>query len=184
MSVDDTFNKLLDEYKSNYVQFVTTGGQEYQKAYTIARDAIQSMISEKRGAVEKERQDMKHFVGAYKTDNESLGGLHDRAGNMHKNAQAIQDSFETSKQRYDNWLKNGEPSEIIDYTNGYGFLWRLGAVMVLLVLVFWIAYYNPGVVASSTSQTTVGQGGLAIASTPQGITFTPSLGSSTPRRLV
>jgi len=179
MSVDDTFNKLLDEYKSNYVQFVTTGSQEYQKAYTIARDAIQSMISEKQAEVDKERQDMKHFAGAYTQDNQTLGALHDRAAGLQKNAQTIQDSYETSKQRYDNWLKNGEPSAIIDYTNGYGFLWRLGALMVLLVLVFWVAYYNPGGAAGYTSS--LGQGGVTIASTPQGITFTPSIGAMTPR---
>jgi len=149
MSVDDTFNKLLDEYKSNYVQFVTTGSPEYQKAYTIARDAVQSMISEKQSGVEQERKAMKHYAGSYGADNASLSALHDKADGMQKNAQAIQDKYETSKKRYDTWVKNGQPGARIDYTNGYGFLWRVGALMVLLVLVFCIGFYNPGLVSSS-----------------------------------
>jgi hypothetical protein len=142
---DETFNKLLDEYKSNYVQFVTLGNTEYKTAYTNARNAIQSMISEKRGEVDKERQDMKHFVGAYKEDGDALGEMQDRAGKMYKNAQKIQDNYETSKQRYDNWVKTEDPSPVIDYTNGYGILWRIGSIALCIIMLFWVGYYNPSI---------------------------------------
>jgi hypothetical protein len=145
---DNTFNKLLDEYKSNYVQFVTTGNQQFQKAYENARNAIQGVISGRRAVVDKERSDMKHFVKAYKKDGDSLGELQDRAGGMYKNAQKIQDSYETSKKRYDNWLKNEEPSQPIDYTNGYGILWRVGLLALMLLFIFGISFYNP----TATSQ--------------------------------
>lgn len=170
---DNTFNKLLDEYKSNYVQFVTTGNQQFQKAYENARNAIQEMISGKRALVDKERSDMKHFVGAYKKDGDSLGELQDRAGGMYKNAQKIQDSYETSKKRYDNWLKNEEPSQPIDYTNGYGILWRVGLLALMLLFIFGISFYNPTTVnqpfyGTSFSLPSFGTGyGSSIPGTPR-----------------
>jgi hypothetical protein len=171
---DNTFNKLLDEYKSNYVQFVTTGNQQFQKAYENARNAVQDIISGRRAAVEKERSDMKHFVKAYKKDGDSLGELQDRAGGLYKNAQTIQDSYETSKKRYDNWLKNEEPSQPIDYTNGYGILWRVGLLALLLLFIFGISFYNPTATSqqqpfygSSFSLPSFGTGSLYIPGTPR-----------------
>jgi len=146
---DNTFNKLLDEYKSNYVQYVSTGSQDYKRAYENARNAIQAMISKKQETVDKERADMKHFVGAYKKDGESLGKLQDKAGDMYTNAQKIQDRYETSKKRYDNWLNNEEPSQVIDYTNGYGIVWRMGLAILLLLFVFGLSFYNPNVLNRS-----------------------------------
>jgi hypothetical protein len=88
---------------------------------------------------------MKHFVGAYKEDGDALGEMQDRAGKMYKNAQKIQDNYETSKQRYDNWVKTEDPSPVIDYTNGYGILWRIGSIALCIIMLFWVGYYNPSI---------------------------------------
>jgi len=146
MSVDNAsiFNKLLDEYRSNYVQFVTTGTEAYRTAYTRARDAIHDMLGQTQEVVDKERRDLQHFAGGYQQDNADLGQLHDKASGMSRNAQAIQDKYETAQERYDAWLNGGGSAKpVVDITNGYGLLWRFGALMVLLVLVFLIGYYNP-----------------------------------------
>jgi hypothetical protein len=168
---ETTFNKLLDEYKSNYVQFVGTGNQQFQKAYENARNAIHGIISGRQSAVDKERADMKHFVGVYKKDGDSLGELQDRAGGMYVNAQKIQDSYETSKKRYDNWLKNEEPAQPIDYTNGYGILWRVGLLALLLLFIVGISFYNPTSVnqsfyGSSFSLPSFGYGPSVASSIP------------------
>ena len=178
---DNTFNKLLDEYKSNYVQYVSTGSQEFKKAYENARNAIHAMIAKKQEAVDKERADTKHFVGAYKKDGESLGKLQDKAEGMYKNAQAIQDKYETSKKRYDNWLINGEPSQAIDYTNGYGIVWRMGLAILLLLFVFGLSFYNPNVMnqpwAAGTTISIPSFGGPSFGGPSFG---GPSFGSSVP----
>lgn len=179
---DRIFNKLLDEYKSNYVQYISTGSQDFKKAYENARNAIHEIISRKQAAVDKERESMKHFAGAYKKDGESLGELQNRAGEMYSSAQNIQDKYETSKKRYDNWLKN-EPSQPIDYTNGYAILWRIGLAGLLLLFIFGISFYNPNSVTRSWSSgpsygasTTISI--PSVPGTP--IPGTPSFGSPVP----
>jgi len=177
---DNTFNKLLDEYKSNYVQYVSAGSQDYKRAYENARNAIHSMISKKQEAVDKERADMKHFVGAYKKDGESLGKLQDKAGDMYKNAQKIQDRYETSKKRYENWLNNEEPSQAIDYTNGYGIVWRMGLAVLLLLFVFGLSFYNPNVSNQSWGWGYGAGTTISIPSFGSSVPGTPAFGSPIP----
>lgn len=164
---DAIFNKLLEEYKSNYVEYMSTGTDDFKKAYENSLNAIHKIILTKQAAVDRERANMKHFAGSYKKDGDSLGKLQDKAGKMYNNAQKIQDKYETSKKRYDNWLKN-EPSQAIDYTNGYGILWRIGLAGLLLLFIFAISFYNP----NATSRPWFSGTGTTIS--------IPSFGSSVP----
>lgn len=137
----EQFNKLLDEYQGNYVQFLTTGIPDYERAYKNAQTAIEQILDTKRQRVDKEKKDMKHFATSYKDDNEDLGGLFDSASTMYQDAQSIQDEFETAKQRYDQFTKSPAPPKAIDVTNGYKLLLRIGLILILIPVLFLLGYY-------------------------------------------
>lgn len=137
----ETFNKLLDEYSGNYVQFLTTGISDYERAYKNARDLIEKTLDEKRLQVDKEKRDMKYFSETYTNDNEQLSGLFDSASDMFKDAQKIQDTFETAKQRYTDFTSTPEPPKVINVSNGYNLLLRIGIILVLLPILFIFGFY-------------------------------------------
>jgi hypothetical protein len=136
----ETFEKLLDEYKSNYVQFLTTGAQEYKRAYSLAQSNIEDMLQEKQALVDKEKSDMKHFAGSYKQDNDTISDLYDTSYTMFKDAQKIQDSYETAKDRYDAKV---DPPKSIDFSTGYAILMRIGILLITVPVFFAIAYFMP-----------------------------------------
>jgi CRISPR/Cas system CMR-associated protein Cmr5 small subunit len=142
----EEFNKLLEEYQGNYVQFVTTGISDYERAYKNAQTAIETILNNKREQVEKEKKDMKYFANSYKQDNEDLSGLFDSASAMYQDAQSIQDNYETSKTRYDTFT---EKAPMIDIVNGYKLLFRIGIIFIIIPCVFLFMYY----IVKSTSQT-------------------------------
>lgn len=137
----EEFNKLLDEYQGNYVQFLTTGISDYKRAYKNAQDAIEKILDDKRQKIEKEKKDMKHFASSYKTDNDELSGLFDSASTMYQDAQKIQDGYETSKQRYNQFTENVNPPKAIDVSNGYKLLLRIGIIFILIPVLFMLGYY-------------------------------------------
>jgi len=145
----ETFNKLLDEYSGNYVQFLTTGISDYERAYKNARDLIEKTLDEKRLQVDKEKRDMKYFSETYTNDNEQLSGLFDSASDMFKDAQKIQDTFETAKQRYTDFTSTPEPPKVINVSNGYNLLLRIGIILVLLPILFIFGFYMTTTTVSS-----------------------------------
>jgi len=147
----ETFNKLLDEYSGNYVQFLTTGISDYERAYKNARDLIEKTLDEKRLQVDKEKRDMKYFSETYTNDNEQLSGLFDSASDMFKDAQKIQDTFETAKQRYTDFTSTPEPPKVINVSNGYNLLLRIGIILVLLPILFIFGFYMTTTTVSSPS---------------------------------
>ncbi len=44
--MEDTFNSALRQYKTNYVQFATTGDTKYQKMYEASQELIESILQE------------------------------------------------------------------------------------------------------------------------------------------
>jgi hypothetical protein len=150
----EEFNKLLDEYQANYVQFLTTGIPDYERAYKNAQTAIEKILDDKRQRVDKEKKDMKHFAASYKEDNEDLGRLFNSASTMYQDAQSIQDQFETAKQRYDQFTETPEPSKAVDVSNGYKLLLRIGVILILIPVLFLLGYYlirQPTTVAGISS---------------------------------
>lgn len=137
----EEFNKLLDEYQGNYVQFLTTGIPDYERAYKNAQNAIEKILDSKRQRVDKEKKDMKHFAKSYKEDNEDLNGLFDSASTMYQDAQSIQDNYETARQRYNQFTEKPEPSKAVDVTNGYKLLFRIGLILIMIPVLFLLGYY-------------------------------------------
>jgi hypothetical protein len=137
----EEFNKLLEEYRGNYVQFLTTGIPDYERAYKNAQNAIEGVLVNMGKRVEKEKKDMKHFSKSYAQDNNELENLYNSASAMYTDAQTIQDNYETSKQQYNQFIDNPTPSSAVDVTNGYNLLLRIGIILVLIPVLFVVGYY-------------------------------------------
>lgn len=160
----EEFNKILEEYRGNYIQFLTTGIPEYKTAYQRAQDIIEKLLQEKQEQVLKEKKDMKHFVESYKRDNEELTSLYDAGTSMKKDAQEIQDEYITSKNRYSEFTKKPEIPAKVDLTNGYTILLRIGIIFIILPVLFFLGYFL-GV--SSPTQT------ITTLASPQLVALSP-----------
>jgi len=136
----ETFNKLLDEYRSNYVQFLSTGTDAYKQAYQLAQQHIETALTEKRSQVDKEKKDMKHFTESYAKDTNDLSSMYDSGTSMYKDADKLQDEFTTSKERYELWTKKGPTAPVLDLSVGYAILLRMGIVLLVLPILFVVGY--------------------------------------------
>ena len=139
---EDQFNKLLDEYRSNQLKFLTTQRPEYQKAAKIAQGAVEDALSAKQEVVNQQRRDMKHFAESYHEGTKEMFTLVEQADDMRGQAQKMVDNYDTSKSRYDAWSLSPSTSVAIDYLNGYGILWRIGVIMILFPLLILVGYYG------------------------------------------
>jgi hypothetical protein len=154
---EERFNKLLDEYRTNRLQYVSTQRPEYKKAADIAEGAVQDMLTKKQGAVNQQRKDMQSFASSYEEGRKELFSVQERGADMRDDTQKLIDTYETSKQRYDAWSENPVSGSTVDYALGYGILWRVGILMLLLPVIMFIGFYNPqlydygGLTASSGS---------------------------------
>ena len=138
----DTFNRLLDEYKNQYLQFLSTGDESYRTAYTRAMEAIEREISTKREAVDADKQTMKQFAASYKKTNEELADTLISA----QSAQEQHDQFVTSKKRSAAWTYTSSSE---DASFGYEVLLRIGIFLILLSVLLFIIYIS-GQTTSST----------------------------------
>jgi hypothetical protein len=141
----ENFNKLLDEYKNQYLQFLATGSAEFKTAYQRAMDAIEAAITEKREQVDSEKKAMKHFAATYQKNNEELADVMNTASSMTEDAQKINDEYEGSKNRYDVWTSGYMPKATINYdvSNGYGIMLRFGIFLILLPILILVGYLTP-----------------------------------------
>lgn len=149
----EEFNRLLTEYKNQYLDFLSTGSSEHKTAYERVMQAIENAISKKREQVDSQKSAMKHFVKSYKKDNEDLSDLVNGAQGLTKDAQEMHDEYETSKDRYDSWTSDPGISKgpVIDVSNGYGIMLRLGIFLILipvLILVGWMGLGGHSTAAS------------------------------------
>jgi dsDNA-specific endonuclease/ATPase MutS2 len=137
----EQFNKLLEEYKGNYIQFLATGSAEYQRAYKKAQDFIEKALTQKRSVVEKEAEDMQHYTQSFKQDNSALSSMYDMGTDMYKDADQVQDQFEASKTRYDMINTIGDKGNKINVALGYAILWRVAIVILLIPVLVLLGYY-------------------------------------------
>jgi hypothetical protein len=140
----EEFNRLLQEYKNHYLEFLSSGDQQFKTAYQRAYDAIESAIDSKRKSVESEKRALSHFVDSYKKTNETLGS------DLVVDAQKVQDSYETSKQRYDAWTESPQaPPPPVNVGNAYYILIRLGCILILLPLLYFVSGFGRSGATSS-----------------------------------
>jgi len=159
MADRSTFEKMMEEYKSNYVQFVTTGNEAYRTAYRNAQDAIDKMLTARQEEVTSQKDDMQEFVQSYQNGNDEMGEEYNRASELHENAQKIADEYEAAKNRYDLYNEKTPKLPTIDISNGYAMILRIGIVLILIPIMFLIAFWSPQMnpFASSISALRPGQ---------------------------
>jgi hypothetical protein len=140
---EQRFNKLLDEYRTNSLEYVSTQRPEYKNAADIAERAVQDALTKKQEAVIQQKKDMQSFATSYEEGQKELFTIRERGEDMRGDTQKLIDKYETSKQRYDAWSDNPLAPSTINYNLGYGILWRLGIIMLLLPTIMFIGFFNP-----------------------------------------
>lgn len=169
------FEKMLAEYKSNYVQFLTTGNDAYKTAYQNAQDLLEKMVGAKQKEVEGQKRDMQKFAVSYKDGTNDLESEYDKAAKLHGDAQKIEDEYQTARNRYDLYNeKSVKISAPLDLNNGYTMLVRFGVLLFLIPVLFLIGYWTPSSGLSMYS-------GFGTPGYPSGYPSTPySSGMFTP----
>jgi hypothetical protein len=138
-----TFEEMMNEYKSNYVQFVTKGVETYRTAYKAAQDALEQMVGNRQKEVEAQKADMQKFADSYQEGNEEMGTEYDKAAELHASAQKIEDDYVGAKNRYDLYKQKTPNLPRVDVANGYAMILRLGIILFLVPIMFLIAYWSP-----------------------------------------
>lgn len=148
-----TFEQMLDEYKSNYVQFLTTGNNAYKTAYKNAQDALEKMVSARQTDVESQKNDMLKFTQSYKEGTDEMGEQYDKAAELHSNAQKIEDDYNGAKNRYDLYKEKTPTLPRVDVPNGYAMILRIGIILFILPIMFLVGFWSPQMnpFASTTS---------------------------------
>jgi len=158
------FENLLNEYKSNYVQFLSTGNPAYKTAYMNAQEAIDKAILARQDEVEEQKRDMNRFTESYQEGNSELSDIYDSVTGMFQNAQQIEDTYQAAKGRYNQAASPESGGPALNVANGYAFLMRFGLILIILPLLFFLGYWSPQIKAVATTAVTA-VGNVASAAT-------------------
>ena len=168
------FEQALALYRSNYVQFLSTGNPAYKTAYQNAQDAIEKFIQDRQSEVERQKHDMKRFADSYQEGNSELSDIYDSASGLFMNAQQIEDTYRTAKQRYDEVVAPGSGTPVLDVANGYAFLLRFGLILIFLPILFLIGWWSPQIKAAASTAVSTAVTAVTAATTP--LMSSPTLG--------
>ena len=138
-----SFEEMMNEYKSNYVQFVTTGIEAYRTAYKAAQDALEQMVGNRQKEVEAQKADMQTFAESYEEGNAEMGSEYDKAAELHASAQKIEDEYVGAKNRYDLYKQKTPDLPRVDVSNGYAMILRLGIILFIIPIMFLIGFWSP-----------------------------------------
>ena len=138
------FNDLLEEYKTQYLNFLSTGSAEAKAAYNRVKQGIEDAITEKREQVDREKKSMRHFARNYKEDNDQIQTVMNTANVLSEDAQQINDDYIESKNRFDEWTSSPTPkAQPVDVSNGYAIMLRVGIFLLMLPILFFVGFYTP-----------------------------------------
>jgi len=138
-----SFEEMMNEYKSNYVQFVTTGIETYRTAYKAAQDALEQMVGNRQREVEAQKADMQKFAESYEEGNAEMGSEYDKAAELHASAQEIEDEYLAAKNRYDLYKQKTPDLPRVDVSNGYAMILRVGIILFIIPIMFLIGFWSP-----------------------------------------
>jgi hypothetical protein len=140
----EEFNKLLNEYKTQYIQFVSTGDTQFKTAADKVMTAIEEAVQTKQTQVDSDKKAMNHFAASYAKGNQDLSDTIEDAQQRIQNAQDIHDEYVASKERYNAWTENPIVTPpYIDLSVGYAILLRIGVFLVLFPLFVYVGYITP-----------------------------------------
>lgn len=133
----DDFNRLLEEYKNQYLQFLATGEESYKRAYQTALEAIENAVSSKRDQLDTEKGALKHFAASYAKTNKELESV------VQDGLQDAHDQYTTSKNRFNEWTANPVTRTTVDVSTGYIILLRFGILLILLPVLLFVGLVMP-----------------------------------------
>lgn len=113
--------KLLEEYKTQYSQFMTTGISAHKTAYERIQDKIESLLAQKQQELDNGKGVMKHFADGYASTHQDISEL--------SALKTVHDEYEESKSRYLEWSENVPE---LDPSKGFGILLRIGILMLVV----------------------------------------------------
>jgi hypothetical protein len=134
MDENSHFRKLLDTYREMYVQFATTGSQQYKDAYEKVMEQITQAIDDRKKHSETESQTLSAFLSEYTNDLNSL---------TPERVQEVSDKAAAASERYKQLAVTSSSAPIASDT-GSAILLRFGILLILLPLFFLLGFYYPG----------------------------------------
>jgi hypothetical protein len=142
--MDETtkFRKLLDGYRDNYLQFVSTGSQQYKDASQTILGEIQGTIDSRRQQAESEKSLLGSFLQSYKENQAQLDSIESKSTQKLSDIQSIQNEYAAAQERYNQMDKPITPS-VENYQRGYDIVLRLGILLVIMVVFFLVGYFFP-----------------------------------------
>lgn len=144
--MDETtkFRKLLDGYRDAYLQFVTTGSQQFKDASKTILDQITATIDARRQQYEGETKVLGSFLNEYKTTQQGLDVLGEKSAQSLKDIESVRDEYAAAQERYQQLEGDGDvPATIVNAQRGYDIVLRLGILLVVLVVLFFVGYFFP-----------------------------------------
>lgn len=126
-----SFSQAVELYKTNYVQYRTTGRSEYKMAYETAERWIESYLKQMDASVASNAQAISKFVDEYSTASPELNTIQKQFATIRKEGPAVQDAYATIKR------VNSEQPEI-DNTDLYA---KAGIAAGLLGVVIVMSFF-------------------------------------------
>lgn len=174
--MDETtkFRKLLDGYRDNYLQFVSTGSQQYKDASQTILSQIQGTIDSRRQQAESEKTVLGSFLQSYKENQDQLDSLESKSKDALGDVERVHNEYAATSERYKQ-LESGDGAATLvpeNYQRGYALALRLGILLVLLVGLFVVGYFFPseflGMYAQQQQAVAAAVGAAVAASTRPG----------------
>jgi len=139
------FRKLLDGYRDNYLQFVSTGSQQFKDASQTILGQIQATIDARRQQAESEKTVLGSFLNSYKANQDQLDSLESKSKDALGDVERVHSEYAATSERY-NQLESGDSGSTLvpeTYQRGYALALRIGILLVLLVGLFLVGYFFP-----------------------------------------
>jgi hypothetical protein len=142
--MDETtkFRKLLDGYRDNYLQFVSTGSQQFKDASQTILGEIQGTIDARRQQASTEKSLLGSFLDSYKTNQSQLDSLESKSMDKLEDIEKVRNEYAAAQERY-NQQASGSAFVPVNAQRGYEIVLRLGILLVVLVALFLVGYFFP-----------------------------------------
>lgn len=143
--MDETtkFRKLLDGYRDTYLQFVSTGSQQYKDASQTILGQIQATIDSRRQQHADETKTLGSFLQSYTTQQAHLDSLESTSAQKLDEIQSIQNEYAATQERYDMLTTGTPPPSTMNDQRGYEIALRLGLLLLFVVVFFLVGYFFP-----------------------------------------
>lgn len=95
------YKQVLDIFQKNYIEYKMTGNAAYKVAYERAQEHLEKYIQTLKQDATTESEYIQKFVQNYRDTNPELAKLGDQMKQIRTQGPAIQDTYNTAKQLFD-----------------------------------------------------------------------------------